>query len=332
MASINNDFWLSNTNSTFSTFFNNKNSNKNHWGVRLDGRPASFVIGKEGDDRLTKIFTNKNIKIVTGYNDINIYQFLIMTAIMINETNALFKTDISEFGNFKYMFSAIPNVKTSYNCSGVRPCSSLGNKSAYDLFHDSVFMNLPARTNMYKPKDINDDAWKGYIYPSGEPTGDAKTPSQIYKEGGLIAEADFYKFRGRGVIQLTGRSNYKLWFKFIIDNKSTLNMSSDSLAIVNGWGNNDLDTIATKITNTQLDTLFSDISLAILLFKTHSSNKILVQMYNVQTPNEFIDLAFKYGKSISGSGEYGNLFANRVFEILEGIEGWITPLNSSQTI
>lgn len=328
MASVNKDFWLSNTNSTFPIFFNSNNSNKNHWSVRLDGQHVNLVIAKDGDDRLTSIFTNNNIKIITGHNDINIFQFLAMVSIMINETGATFKTDITEFGDFKYMFSAIPNVKTSYNCSGERPCSSLGNKSAYELFHDSTFMNLPARANMYKPKDINDEAWKGHVYISGEPLGNDKTKAQIYKAGGLISECDFYKFRGRGVIQLTGRANYKNWMKFILDNKNTLSMTSTSKAIVNGWGNSDLDTIATTITNPELDTLFADVSLAILLFKTHNSSKILEKLYNVQTPNDFIDLVFQYGRTISGSSDYGNLFANRVFEIIQAIPGWTSTVNA----
>lgn len=327
MGQINQGFWVKETATTFKNFFNSKNAGRGHWGVNAAGGQANITAASDADNKLAIIFTPDNIKAVTGKEDINIYQFLIMTSIMLNETGGSFKLSTGEYGSCKYMFEYNPKIpKVSYNCGGSSPCSSLGNKTAYQLFRDPVFMNVPARANMYKPKNINDINWDGYTYPDNEPIGSNKAGNggkENYPICGLISECDFFKFRGRGVIQLTGRGNYSKLFEYIKTNKASISALPASMAIINGWGNDNVDTIATKITNVEIDTLFSDNAIAILVFKTHSSNKALTEMYNVSSANKFIDLAYAYGKSIGGK-KYGTLFTNRVFEIIENIPDWVT--------
>jgi len=331
---INQDFWVTETSKSFKDFFNKYCSKQGHWGVTSANKEANIVAVTEADNRLSVIFTPGNIKAVTGQNDISIYQFLIMTSIMLNETGGSFILATGEYGDAKYMFSYNPDIpKVSYNCSkdyNKTACSTLGNKSAYDLFRDPAFLNVPARASMYKPKNVNDPAWQGYAYPDGEPKGNNKHDSgkSNYTILGLIAECDFYKFRGRGVIQLTGRGNYSKFLEYINTNKTTIPYNAASKAIIDTWGVDSTDTIATKITNVELDTLFADNALAILVFKTHSSNKALVNMYSVSSPDSFIDLAYAYGKSIGGT-KYGTLFANRVCEIVENIPDWVTKASST---
>jgi len=339
---INQDFWVTETNKSFKDFFNKFCSNKNHWGIKLNGEVTSIVASQETDNRLSTIFTPQNINAVTGQNDISIYQFLIMVSIMLNETGGTFILAKTEGGNAKHMFNYNPSVpKVSYNCTksySKTACSDLGNKSAYDLFRDPIFLNVPARASMYKPKNMNDQVWQGYTYPDGEPVGlnnlSFKPADTIktYNELGIIAECDFYKFRGRGVIQLTGRGNYKKWVEYIVANKGIIPFNSASQVIINGWGIDSSDVILTKITNTELDVLFSDNALALLVFKTHSSNKALVEMYNVSSPDRFIDLAYAYAVSIGGNQKYGTLFANRVFEIVENIPDWVTAASSTPPV
>lgn len=332
---INQDFWVTETSKSFKDFFNNFCKGKNSWGVTTTGDAAKIVAASDADNRLSVIFTPQNINAISGQNDISIFQFLIMTSIMLNETGGTFILGISEFGDASYFFSYNPKIpKVSYNCSKDYhkiACSSLGNKTAYELFRDPIFMNVPARATMYKPKNINDVAWQGYSYPANEPVGYSNyKPEQFalsYKQLGIIAECDFYKFRGRGVIQLTGRGNYKKWLEYINTNKGTLSYNLTSKAIIDTWGVDSVDIIATKISNVELDTLFSDNALALLVFKTHASNKALVKMYDVSSPDNFIDLAYAYGTSIGGQ-KYGTLFANRVFEIVENIPNWVTKASS----
>jgi len=47
---------------------------------------------------------------------------------------------------------------------------------------------------------------------------------------GFIMEADFYKFRGRGVIQTTGRGDYTVLIKYILQNAAALPALSDLIA------------------------------------------------------------------------------------------------------
>jgi hypothetical protein len=329
MAVINQDFWLKESSITFKDFFNKNNAKKGHWGIGLNGKQQSILCVSDSDIKLGRIFNNPNIKSVTGNADINIYQFLIMTSIMLNETGGSFVLATSEKGSAEYFFDKIPAIpKISYNTAAN---GTLGNKTAYDLFHDPIFMNVPARASMYKPKNINDKAWAGDVYPTGEPVGTSGyKPGEISKNYitlGIIGECDFYKFRGRGVIQLTGRGNYSKFLGYIKDNKTTIGANAASLLIINNWGSDSIDNIATKITNTEIDTLFADDACAVLVFKTHSSNKALEKMYNVKDYNEFIDLTFAYGKAIGGKN-YGTLFTNRVYEIVENLPDW----SSKQTV
>lgn len=326
---INNDFWLAQTGVGFPSFFNTKNSQQGHWGITTTGNKATIKCASDADNKLAVIFNQNTIKAITDQTDLSIYQFIIMTSIMLNETGGSFKLSTGEYGSAKYMFDYNAKIpKVSYNCAGDSPCSSLGNRTAYELFHDATFMSVPARAGMYKPKNIDDPAWKGYIYPSGEPTGTSKPGNsgrENYQTLGFIGECDFYKFRGRGVIQLTGRGNYKKFFEYLQTNKAALasSIKPTSLTIINSWGSDASDLICTKITNTEIDTLFDDNAVAVLVFRTHSSNKALKKMYTVDNPNEFIDLAYAYGKSIGGK-KYATHFANRVYEIVENIPNWVT--------
>lgn len=316
----------------FASFFNNNNANKGSWGVSQTNQVVNIVCSSNADTNLAKIFTQNNIKLLTNNSDINIYQFLCMTCIMLNELGGTFNTILTEHGNAPYFFNYNANIpKLSYNCNGQNFCAVLGNKSAADLFKSQVFLNVPARANMYKPNNINDVSWSSYVYPKNEPIGvDSYDSTKNYTSLGLIAECDFYKFRGRGPIQLTGRSNYKRMFNYLINNKGSIinSISLNSLVIINNWGSDSLDDIATKITNIELDTLFSDLLVSLLVFKIHPSNAFLNNMYTVDTPNNFLDLVNKYGKSIGGN-DYATLFTNRVFEIIEKIPNWVTNPNSN---
>jgi hypothetical protein len=85
--------------------------------------------------------------------------------------------------------------KQSYNARPNRTCKELFND---DLFI-SRFGSLPVAAHVVK---TDDDAWARTKFPRNFPS--SSNPA----ETGILLECDFYKFRGRGLIQTTWRDNY----------------------------------------------------------------------------------------------------------------------------
>lgn len=310
---VNRDFWVKETQKTFTSIFNDNNSNKGHWGVDLKGQPLNIKIPNNGDVLLSNIFTNENIKLLTGKDDFSIPQFICLVSIILNETGGKLVGSITEFGSLKYMFNK-GSFKASYNSS-----NTLGNIDALTLFKSETFLNVPERLNMVKPKNINNKQWSGIVYPDNENVG-GYLPIDNYKVG-LISECDFYKFRGRGYIQTTGRGNYKKFFEDLFSVRNQ--MSNDVKNILNKYSNVSLDIMATKITNNELDTIFKDPLANMMALKSHYSINTLKKLYNPESPTELFNLVYKYGKQISGGAEYANHYSGRVFEIFKNIPNFV---------
>lgn len=166
-----------------------------------------------------------------------------------------------------YFFNAIPG-KASYNMLG-------DNRKAGALFADSVFQDahkelLPAQLTGWSTSDAN---WNGSDYSlTGAPTS-ISDPETLY-----IQQADFYKFRGRGYIQTTNRSNYASLARNIAENLDRI--PGPMWGLVEAWGNvaNDdalLDQCLSQSTNADWNSLFqmTDGVVAFLGVKTFSDAK-----------------------------------------------------------
>jgi hypothetical protein len=155
-----------------------------------------------------------------------------------------------------YAFDKIPGNKQSYNHSP--------NRTALSLFRDSIYLTAH-RGRAGSQSVLNragglDPAWGGDAWPSASYPSTAVDASR----NGFVMQADFYKFRGRGVIQTTWRSDYKLLIKFILSPDAAGNQNLSALA--DKWrvaagalaGDAQLEAIATISTNDDWDAAFSE--------------------------------------------------------------------------
>lgn len=327
MSEIKKDYCLPNLLSDFSTFYKSKLANKGNWkGIEPD---STF------ENNLTYIFANENLKaLFNGNGEITIYQFICMVSIILNETRGkLIQVGEGDLVNapLSYYFNKnVDKKKASYN--------TLTKFNVHYLLNDSsVFKNRYYRTNLEYPSiiDRTDVKWKGEYWPISNSTPPLKEPTQpkINDKYTLLAECDFYKFRGRGPVQVTGRGNYAKSLKFLKDNQTALGLNQDVKDILNSYGNfkygnkteeDKTNVDLSRITNDQLDTIYNDPKAARTVFN-HDSIAALKKVGTATTIEDFLTKAYAYGLAVSGGDVYASLYVNRVAEMTSEILKRVTP-------
>jgi hypothetical protein len=159
-----------------------------------------------------------------------------------------------DYPHLVYAFEAIPQLKSSYNVN-----SDLGNWTALKLFQDQNYVAEHSALPCYHrvvDGGIN-QAWGSAIWPTGF------APDENAAMNGFVMEADFYKFRGRGVIQTTGRSDYSVLIQYILDNaaslgSATLSQLKATWDSYSGTPATKLDVIASRSTDAQWNLAFGE--------------------------------------------------------------------------
>lgn len=276
-----------------------------------------------------------SIPVVFKQQEITLHDFASLMCIAINETGGRFRSATERCGRgakdkngkrhegLAYAFDRIPGVKKSYN-------TLAGNATAHACFTNPKFCAAHAGLGMSDalsgasdPAKI-DPVWKGDIYPS-----DRFPVTEDLAETGFIMQADFYKFRGRGPIQITGRAPYRRLVQFIQKYEGGnsvlqkfknrwLGLSPDDACFVS----NDLD----------WDEIFTEKIMVALSLRVYADlaspakNMFLMEkdFDLLNTDTRKAGSFFSVGRIISGSDDYAaNKYKPRVVEMLEKIAGQI---------
>ena len=242
---------------------------------------------------------------------INILQFLALVSIMINETGRF--VPISEFGSLDHMFNRIPQKgkkkpKQSYN-------THASNRSAYELFRNQGFLEAHKDLPLYnRVRNTTNTMWDGDSYPTGFPVD----PNQA----GIIAEADFYKFRGRGLIQTTLRGNYTRLIRFI---RSYRGSDPTIIKYRERWaGERNIQQIASKSRNSDWDELFMTPNgvfayLAVYVFQHRRNDFLELSKDKDILMGTGPGSLYYVGWRVAGNKSYGRKLKNRVIQMLEQI-------------
>ena len=308
----------------FADWFNTNMAGKSNWsGVKLKS-PSNW----------NKFWSN--FRIVYGKDTINLIEFLCLDSIVMNENGGLFSpvtegvNDIGSSGHpgIAYAFDSIPGLpKVSYNTLDT-------NRKSLDLFSDATYI----LSHGSKPfgnllKNTTNPVWAGEIFPTGfaAPTPSSKAVDPSGVPNTFITEADFFKFRGRGFVQTTGRGAYKPIISYVL---SYTGNDSVILNVKKNWSGygGDLDKIASASTNIQWDDLFQKTNSIIANYAVYVHNKSggayakkgidYLYIDATQSDNNLKDAIRKVSLAIAGKGakKYADKFYARVMQQLALIE------------
>ena len=270
-----------------------------------------------------------NIPIIYKKPSITLFDFTALMCIAINEQGGRFRSRTETCGRgvkdsqgrrregLSYAFDFISSTgKRSYNMLE-------GNRTAHACFSDPVFCKahsdlgladrLSAATN---PAIVLNEAWKGDTYPFEE-----FPVVEDLAQTGFVMQADFYKFRGRGPIQVTGRAPYRKMAAFI---KAYTGPNPVLLRFKALWALLSPDDACTASRDKDWDEIFAQKEMAALSLRIYADaaapakNLYSIDLELEKMNGEKIGSLYRVGRTISGSREYAEKkYLPRVVEMLE---------------
>lgn len=296
-------------------------------------------IGNDSDARRNFIEVWNRSPLIFDAESVNIFQFLSLINIFINESPRL--RPIAEVGDIERFFEN--HGKQSYN---KRP-----NFPAGDLFYDNAtFWEEHGSTdttpsvrqgstvegrNDFKRRWNSETQYPRPLNPENlDPAPSFPNPRQTSNSGigdldsaaRIIAQADFCKFRGRGLIQTTWRSAYLRLIEFVMNYTGSNAKVLEIKGIWSRYPSVDANEIATRSTNHQWDELFllSDYEVpckAVNIFQQTKQN-FLTSIGATDLPRLFgreRGSIYRVGYFVGGNENYGDVVLNRTKQMMKAL-------------
>lgn len=285
-------------------------------------------------DRFTQFWNQ--ISTAFDRSEITALDFAAFTAISINETGGNLWAHPERGGGGRedsrgrhrglaYFFDRIEmrpgRFKASYN-------QLRGGRTAGSLFNDADFIDahgtLPGAARLANHGSDFGNAWNGSYYPISEFSSD-EDPAV----NGFIMQADFNKFRGRGVIQTTGRASYKRAVDFIKGYRGGNTVLAD---YARRWATYTTDVACTRSRTEDWDRIFEQSEMLAKGLSLHAGTRDDYRRMSTtaatlaHVPAESAGNArgttgsiYAMGRRISGSRAYGaGVYRQRVLALLHG--------------
>ncbi|MEX3981847.1 hypothetical protein AB4Y45_23030 [Paraburkholderia sp. EG287A] len=269
---------------------------------------------------------------VFGTGSISAPQFIALMCINIQECLGNFWANpelVGKTGGLKYCYEAKKGIKNSYNTNS-------GNLSAYTLFTDDIYVNAHKGPDNGYDQVVTggvDPAWKGGIWPTKftDDSPDAQTD--------FIAQCDFYKLRGRGVIQTTTRSNYRSLLQYLASGgiaADTVIMKRVSELSQAGTESGspstaDLNRVLTECKSTELDDFFSDpriLAAAVCDYIKNCNDPSCFQLSNsaniLGASADIHGSYFRVGSCING-GNYPAAVSSKIIAMTIALARYLNP-------